>query len=73
MKHYIVQLELSAEEVLQYYNGQAAAVRARAHTGAIVQFPAAALRRFVEPTGVKGLFRLSVTGGGRLTALDRLD
>ena len=72
MKHYIVQLELSAEEVLQYYNGRAAAVRARAHTGAVVQFPAVALRRFVGPAGVNGRFRLSVAADGRLAALDRL-
>lgn len=72
MKRYIVQLGLLPDEVLHYYTGRAAAVRARCHTGRVVQFPAVALRPFVGPAGVHGRFCLSVDDRGRLIGLDRL-
>ena len=73
MKRYIVQLGLLPDEVLHYYTGQAAAVRARSHSGSIVQFPAAALRTLVDASGVHGRFCLIVDADGRLLDLERIE
>ncbi len=72
MPELVVRLDLSLEQVLQAYRGEADAVLARAEDGRTVQFPAGALRQLVQPDGVRGRFRLRVNEAGRLLGVDRL-
>ena len=58
MPQLILQLDISAAEMLRYYRGEALSVRARATNGQTVQFPAAALQRLVTPDGIHGRFRI---------------
>ena len=53
-----LQLNISADEMLEYYRGTAKSVHARAANGQTVQFPASALQKFVTKEGIHGTFDL---------------
>ena len=72
MRRYVVELNIPADELLRYYRGAASSVVAHDRYGQRLQFPAAALRRFVTAGGVRGRFALTVDEGNRLTGLERL-
>lgn len=72
MRRYVVDLAISADELLRYYRGAASSVVASDRGGRRVQFPAAALRPFVSASGVRGTFVLTVTAENRLQSLERL-
>lgn len=54
-----LQLSISADKMLGYYRGQIRSVTARATNGQTVQFPVAALHRYILPNGVQGRYRLT--------------
>ena len=68
----IVDLEISAPEMLRYYSGAASEVVAHARGGERVRFPAEILRRFVDHTGVRGAFVLRVDRNHKLPRIERI-
>lgn len=65
-------LEIRGEDLLRFYRGEASSVHVTADDGRRVRFPAGALRPYVEPDGVRGLFLLRFDARGRMLGLDRL-
>ncbi|MCW8887495.1 MAG: DUF2835 domain-containing protein [Gammaproteobacteria bacterium] len=55
----IFSLNISADEVLRYYQGAASMVSTRSIDGRSVRFPASRLRPFMTVSGVKGYFAIS--------------
>ena len=51
-------LHLSQQEFLQFYQGAAKSVRVEADTRQVVEFPAEAIRKFVQHSGVHGQFSI---------------
>jgi len=68
---YSVTLEIDAEAYQRMYAGQARNVLARDSQGHSIQFPAAALRRFVTHDGVQGVFLIEVDADNRLVEIRR--
>lgn len=58
MKRYEFRLDLSPEQYLPYYRGDATQVVVRCTTGAKLRFPAVMLRKFVLKDGIHGDFVL---------------
>lgn len=67
-----VDLDISPEELLRLYRGQARTVRARALDGTRLQFPASCLRPYVTEQGVQGRFVLEFDAGFKLVGFTRL-
>lgn len=59
MKQFEFQLNISAQEYLNYYRGSIQQVIARCKTGGTVQFPASLLKQFITSTGIHGQFVLT--------------
>jgi len=72
MREYILNLSISAEKMLSYYQGSAQQVIAEDSRGIRVSFPAQALRRFVTHDGVQGRFRLRVDDNNKLIDLQQI-
>lgn len=68
---FVLSLNISAEEYVKLYAGQARDVVARASNGQTVRFPASALRQFVGYEGVRGTFQLEVDANQKLTGIVR--
>jgi hypothetical protein len=58
MPSLFLRLDISPDDLLDYYRGLARTVQARASNGQTVNFPASALQRHVTKEGVHGDFRL---------------
>ena len=58
MHRYHFHLRIPPEKYLEYYRGTVKHVVVRCTTGQTVQFPAARLRPFVTPEGIRGDFVL---------------
>lgn len=58
MPELILDLAITADQMLAYYRGAARTVRVRATNGQTVQFPASVLQRLVTQDGVHGRFRM---------------
>lgn len=67
-----ITLDLSREQCLAHYQGQAQQVYARSLDGRRVVFPASALVQVMTRDGVRGHFRLEFSPQGRLLGLVRL-
>jgi len=65
-------LNLSADEFLYYYRGQAQAVSVVAQDGRRVQIPASSLRPFVERNGVTGQFEMVLGENHKLLRIERI-
>lgn len=65
-------LKLSRSEYLAYYEGTVSWIQVTALDGTRVRFPASALRKFVGPDGVEGVFEMTVDEDERLKAIRRL-
>ena len=72
MPSVVVRIDLSAEELLRYYRGEAQNVLAVSEDGRTVRFPASLLRTFVSEDGVSGRFRLDFDAAGRSLGAQRL-
>lgn len=58
MPELIVALNITPEQVADYYRGRARNVVARATNGQTVQFPMAVLHKSISMDGIRGQFRL---------------
>lgn len=67
-----VDLAISADEFLRYYNGSARLVSAIATDGRRVQFPANVLQRVVSRDGVYGRFQIEFSRDGKFLNIERL-
>ena len=72
MNKLIITLNLSKEQVLTYYKGQAKNVRSHALDGRVVQFPAQYLREVTTPEGVQGRFELQFDNSGKLHSIRKV-
>jgi len=72
MPRYYLDLDISRDAYLRYYQGGAAAVRALDRQGRSLRFPASALRSHVSHEGVRGSFCLVTDEHHRLLRLERL-
>jgi hypothetical protein len=64
-------LNISADEYLNYYRGHITLVLARCSDGTSVQFPAGLLRPFATTLGVRGSFTLTCDDAGKGAKLAR--
>ena len=64
-------LHLSQQEFLQFYQGTAKSVRVEADSGQVIEFPAEAIRQFVEHSGVHGQFRIYFDANYKLIKITR--
>lgn len=71
MHRFDFNLNLSAQEYLQYYRGSVNKVVARCADGSTVQFPAGLLTPFVTSAGIRGSFVLTCEEGGKGAQLKR--
>ena len=65
-------LRLSPDDILPYYRGEARTVIAELDDGLTVQFPAAAVQKFVTKEGIHGRFRIWFDGDKKFIRIDRL-
>ncbi len=66
-------LDLSSQQYLAYYSGQAGSIQALTADGRRVRFPASILGPYVRPDGVHGLFALRIDANNRILDLRRLE
>lgn len=71
MPSLMLELHVSADDLLDYYRGVARMVHATAVTGQTVNFPASALQRHVLKDGVHGWFRLEFDDQNKFLRLER--
>jgi len=72
MNRVIVDLRISADELLRYYRGQAGLVSCRARDGRRVRFPASLLRPYVERDGIYGSFLIRYSDQGKFQQIDKI-
>ena len=72
MAFMIVDLNISAEEYIRWYQGNARAVTAKSRDGRRIQFPASCLQPFVQHAGVKGTFAIYFDENNKLQRVERL-
>ncbi|WP_235602933.1 DUF2835 family protein [Piscirickettsia litoralis] len=65
-------LNLSREQVMRYYQGQANIVHVEDVYGRRVQFPASLLRHIVDHQGAHGLFEIEYSADGRCIAVKKI-
>ena len=68
----IFYLNISADEMLRYYQGVAAVVSARSIDGKKIQFPASRLRPFMTQSGIQGRFAISFDENHKFRAMRRI-
>lgn len=72
MKRHCFQINLTSQEYLHYYRGQASAVIVQAEDGHTIQLPANSLRPFVTASGITGRFQLTLDDRNKMVDLKRL-
>jgi len=72
MKRYFFNINLSYLECENLYLSSVKTVVITAITGERVQVPSIRLRPFVEPTGIKGNFCLSVNNENKIQSFERV-
>lgn len=70
--HLLVDLHLSREEYLRWYQGHARMVHARSRDGRSVRFPAQSLQPYVTHSGVSGTFAIYFDENNKLLKVERL-
>ena len=65
-------LEITVQEYLRFYQGQVDSVRVEILGGKTIQFPASALRKFVDQNGVNGTFRISYDNNNKMIGFERV-
>jgi Protein of unknown function (DUF2835) len=70
-REFIVRLNITAPSYERLYRGEARTVVTRDAQGRRVQFPAAALRRFVTREGISGVFVIRVDAHNKLIDIRR--
>jgi hypothetical protein len=72
MNRFEFNINLSAQEYLQYYRGSVNKVVAQCIDGTTIQFPALLLKPFVTSGGIRGRFVLSCDENGKGSELKRV-
>lgn len=73
MKESRFRLNFSAKDLMQYYHGQASQVVTTTEGGFSIQFPARALRAYVDKHGaVRGYFRILYTDDNKFVRIDKI-
>lgn len=72
MRYVILDLAISREEYMKYYQGRAVHISARARDGRMVRLPASVMRQYVSLSGLKGSFTVYFDDQGHLLQIDRL-
>ncbi|MGB0721562.1 MAG: DUF2835 domain-containing protein [Gammaproteobacteria bacterium] len=72
MRRYAFRLDISADNLLRYYRGQAGTVSVRSFDGTRLSFPAQRLRPHARHDGVHGRFELTADKDGRFVDLVRV-
>lgn len=65
-------MNLSADEYLHFYRGQAKAVSILADDGRRIEIPAASFRKFVTQDGVTGRFEMLLDSNNKLLRIERI-
>lgn len=65
-------IAISAQEYLRYYQGTADSVQITTSDGRLIRFPANALQKFVDRSGVNGSFRIVFDQNNKLVSVDRI-
>ncbi len=73
VREFTVTLSIERAEYERLYRGQATTVVARDSRGITVQFPAQALRAFLNHTGISGTFLIRIDRNNRLLDIRRQD
>ena len=73
MPEIIVELNISAQGILQYYQGIATNVSATSIDGRKVQFPVNLLRPFMTYSGISGKFIIKYNKQGKFQEIIKLD
>ena len=68
----IFNLNISADEVLRYYQGEALMVSTHSIDGRTVRFPASRLRPFITPTGIQGRFSITFDDSNKFLNMRRI-
>lgn len=72
LKQIVVDLQISEDEYLRVYRGQARSVLAQSIDGRRVRFPANILQSFVTRSGIHGRFRIRFDAGGQFESIEKL-
>lgn len=65
-------LEISAQEYLRYYQGDADSVQVTIAGGRTIQFPASALQKHIDQAGVNGSFRIIFDDDNKMISMERV-
>lgn len=65
-------LNISPQEALKYYRGQATTVIVQAENGQTIQFPALHIRPFIGADGVKGRFKIEFDQNHKFKSIQRI-
>ena len=71
-RHYTFRLQISQQDFLRYYQGEAVAVQVVAECGRRLRFPASRLRPLLSTHGIRGRFRLTVDDRNRFLSIQKL-
>lgn len=72
MRYVILDLAISREECMKYYQGRAVQIAARSRDGRLVRLPASVMRRFMTLSGLHGSYTVYYDAQGQLVQIDRL-
>lgn len=72
MPETIVDIDISAQDILQYYQGLVTNVSAVALDGKRVQFPVNLLRPFMTYAGINGRFTIEYNASGKFQKISKL-
>jgi hypothetical protein len=72
MSEHYFSLQISRQEYLRYYAGDANSVQVRSIQGLLLQFPASALKNYITHQGINGYFVIKFDGDNKLIALNKI-
>ncbi|MBJ6138100.1 DUF2835 domain-containing protein [Marinobacter litoralis] len=72
MQQITVDIAISPEEWIKFYQGVATDVHATSRDGRTVRFPARILSKFYLRDGVRGSFRILFDDSGKFSSIERL-
>ena len=72
MTEFKFNLQLSAENYLQYYEGVAKAIQVKSFCGKTIQFPADKVREFVLEDGVHGTFVICLDDNNKFLSVKKM-
>lgn len=73
MRKILIDLTISQDEFISWYQGHAESVLATARDGRSVRFPAKILQPFVTRDGVSGTFEICFDGDNKFSSIRRAD